>query len=395
MKSKKIIVAGLSVAMVMGVMTGCDGKTDTTDTTTTTVAGLINGTDATIGDPAADATTTAASEAVTYELVYVDKMTIDYSKYVDVSNWKNASVKAEDVELTDFEKQYYVAYALETTLGITREDITDRTVQAGDTVTIDFKGYVDGEELENGSGEGAELTIGSGQFIEGFESGLVGAAIGETVTLELAFPDPYPNNEELSGVPVKFDVTVKAISGYGEVADDAIASATASLEKSYATYDEYAASVIETAQTERTQNAVWQAVIDNCEQLAVNEELQEEYISTYLYYFSSMSQYYGVDMETFLYYYYGFDTVDAFKEALAPSAEQYAFQAMVVLGIADMENITVTEDDIIDDYNTELQNTYAGDEAAMTAAGNTKDAFMYDRVLEQVESLIYETIQVQ
>ena len=89
--------------------------------------------------------------------------------------------------------------------------MTDRAVETGDTVNIDYTGYIDGEVFDGGSATGAPLTIGSKRFIEGFEDGLIGAEIGESVTLNLNFPDPYDPNPDLSGVPVVFEVKVNSI----------------------------------------------------------------------------------------------------------------------------------------------------------------------------------------
>lgn len=77
------------------------------------------------------------------------------------------------------------------------EEITeDRAVQENDTVNIDYTGYMDGKEFSGGSATDTDLLIGSGQFIDGFESGLIGAKKGDEVTLNLKFPDPYQNNPD-------------------------------------------------------------------------------------------------------------------------------------------------------------------------------------------------------
>lgn len=89
--------------------------------------------------------------------------------------------------------------------------VTDRAVQKGDVANIDFVGYHDGVAFEGGTGTGFDLTIGSRQFIDGFEDGLIGARIGETRNLNLTFPDPYID-ETLAGEDVVFEVTVNSIS---------------------------------------------------------------------------------------------------------------------------------------------------------------------------------------
>ncbi|MEQ8663548.1 MAG: trigger factor, partial [Gammaproteobacteria bacterium] len=77
----------------------------------------------------------------------------------------------------------------------------ERPAADGDKLAIDFKGYIDGELFEGGSGEDFEIELGSGMMIEGFEDGLRGQLAGSEVTLELRFPDEY-RNDALAGKPV-------------------------------------------------------------------------------------------------------------------------------------------------------------------------------------------------
>jgi trigger factor len=86
-----------------------------------------------------------------------------------------------------------------------------RTVSDGDRVTFDFTGYVDGEKLDNASGEDMQLVIGEGQLIPGFEDGLKGSKAGEDRTLELKFPDEYPV-DNLKGKPARFECKVKEVA---------------------------------------------------------------------------------------------------------------------------------------------------------------------------------------
>ncbi len=79
-----------------------------------------------------------------------------------------------------------------------------------DILTLDYVGYMDGEAFQGGTGKDQKITLGSGQMIPGFEEGLVGAKAGESVTLELTFPEDYAN-QELAGKDVKFEVDVKQV----------------------------------------------------------------------------------------------------------------------------------------------------------------------------------------
>jgi len=86
----------------------------------------------------------------------------------------------------------------------------DRAAQDGDTVHIDFKGFIDGEAFEGGSAEDVPLVLGSGSMIDGFESGLLGAKAGETRTVEVTFPEDY-RAEHLAGKPASFEITVRKV----------------------------------------------------------------------------------------------------------------------------------------------------------------------------------------
>ncbi len=85
-----------------------------------------------------------------------------------------------------------------------------RAAQNGDTVVIDFVGKIDGTAFEGGAAEGHHLTLGSGQFIPGFEEGLIGVKPGEQRAVPVSFPAEY-QAEHLAGKAAIFDVTVQEL----------------------------------------------------------------------------------------------------------------------------------------------------------------------------------------
>ena len=89
-------------------------------------------------------------------------------------------------------------------------EVTDRPAKLTDTVTIDFVGKKDGAEFEGGSAKDFELTLGSGQFVPGFEDQVVGMSVGETKDIGITFPEDY-QAEDLKGQPAVFTVTVHKI----------------------------------------------------------------------------------------------------------------------------------------------------------------------------------------
>ncbi len=134
---------------------------------------------------------------------------LDMDSYITVGNYKGLKLEKTITIATQDDVEAEIEGLLETY----PVEVTDRTeVKKGDTVKMDYVGRMDGEKFDGGSAEDATLVIGSGMFIDGFEDGLIGAVVGEECVLKLNFPDPYPNNTDLSGKAVEFTVTVKSIS---------------------------------------------------------------------------------------------------------------------------------------------------------------------------------------
>ncbi len=99
----------------------------------------------------------------------------------------------------------------------------DGAAKSGDRLTIDFVGKIDGEPFEGGSAEDAQIVLGSGKFIPGFEEGLTGAKAGEEREIDATFPEDYPE-AHLAGKTARFEVKVKEVGG----ARDAASSTTIS-----------------------------------------------------------------------------------------------------------------------------------------------------------------------
>ena len=127
---------------------------------------------------------------------------------VTLGDYMGIEVEKSDVEVTDEEVMAEIDKERESNSRTITVD--DRAVEDKDIVTIDFEGFVDGEAFEGGKAEDYSLTIGSHSFIDNFEEQLIGAKIGEEVTVNVTFPENY-QAEELAGKPAEFKVTVKEI----------------------------------------------------------------------------------------------------------------------------------------------------------------------------------------
>ncbi len=132
---------------------------------------------------------------------------IKLSKYVELGKYEGIDVDTS----SDRFKEYYDA---QISSDVENNDLyvqkTEGKVEDGDIANIDYEGKKDGVAFEGGTSKGYDLEIGSGSFIDGFEDGLIGVNIGDTVDLNLTFPENY-GNEELNGAAVVFTVKVNYV----------------------------------------------------------------------------------------------------------------------------------------------------------------------------------------
>lgn len=154
------------------------------------------------GEPAIEPVEKSVNDGMAYVAVF------EVMPEVTLNSLGDVTVKRPVVEVTDEDLNEMVEKLRKQR--ITWNEV-DRAAQEGDQITINFKGYMDGEAFEGGSAEGIPLELGSKGMIEGFEEGLVGARAGEARTLELTFPESY-HAEKLAGKPATFEVEVTKVS---------------------------------------------------------------------------------------------------------------------------------------------------------------------------------------
>ena len=264
--------------------------------------------------------------------------------HIKLGQYKGVEVTVEYLEVTEEDIEYAIQMDLEE--AATLVEVTDRTaVESGDTVNIDFKGMLDGVAFEGGTATDFDLEIGSGQFIEGFEEKLIGVNVGETVELDLKFPETY-NNEELAGQDVVFEVTVNAIQKMvtPELTDEFVKEFT-----DFETVDAYRASIrerlekeyAETMKRNKTRN-VLNAIIDNAEIISYPESITNRIEENMISEQTSYASMYGMELEDFLLGMYGM-TLEQFNIEIASIAEEAAAQQLVIEAIMEAENIEFSE----------------------------------------------------
>lgn len=272
-----------------------------------------------------------------------------YSKYVELGEYKGIEYTREVAEVTDDQVQSqvdsFVSGLTETT------EVKDRAVKTGDVVNIDYVGTMDGEEFEGGSAEGYDLEIGSKSFIDGFEDGLIGHDIGEKVSLDIKFPDEYPNDPEKAGKDVNFAVTINSIS---EKKVPELTDALVKENTEYDTIDAYKESIRENLEQQAESNADSQAendifnkVLENCKITGYDEAEVKELVDEQFEQFKQTAkQYeaYGYTYEKILEA-NGYTSEDELKEGITEYCKEYLEQKMVLYCIAKAEGIKATSDE--------------------------------------------------
>lgn len=184
------------------------------------------------------------------------------------------------------------------------EDVTEGTVEEGDVANIDYVGKKDDVAFDGGTAAGYDLTIGSGTFIPGFEEGLVGVKIGDTVDLNLTFPEQY-HSADLAGAEVVFTVTVNSVKRPMEYSDAAVEKLTEGEHKDMASYEAAVKEEMENTniQNQKTEaeNIFWEKVMETSVFEGVPEEVVEYDVNANIEYNRTMLlYYYGVTLEDYL-----------------------------------------------------------------------------------------------
>ena len=216
---KKVVAAMLAACMAVS-LTAC-GNSDSSqkNTAETKSASDENKTD---------------SEETKEEVIRIVSVK-DVSDYVTIGDYKGFTLDRYTQAVTDDDVDAQISYELQDKV----TEVTDGTVENGDTVTINYTGTVDGKEFDGGSAQDYDLVVGEGSMgIDGFEEGLIGMKKGETKELTLTLPEGYSENDSLSGKEAVFKITLQKFARVPELTDDWVAANT-----DYKTVDEYKQSV--------------------------------------------------------------------------------------------------------------------------------------------------------
>lgn len=279
------------------------------------------------------------------ELVYLKDFKA--ADYVKLGEYKGLEVNLAKPEVTEDEIMQYVNYTLDA--AATTTEVTGRAVQMGDIANIDYVGKMDGVAFDGGTAQGYDLTIGSGQFIPGFEDGCIGIEIGETKDVEVTFPDPY-SNPDLAGKPAVFTVTVNAIKEkqVPEFTDEFVKGLAM---EGVSTTEEYKNYVKDSLMDQKMmdyesqmETMVVNAATKNCEFKEVPSGMVDRMNTTLTNNIGSYASMYGMNIRSYVAAVYG-GTEEQFEETLLNQTKLMAQQYIMMQAIADKEGITISEEE--------------------------------------------------
>ena len=268
---------------------------------------------------------------------------------MEIDGYKGIEVEKKSTEVTDELIDKEIEQVRERNSRLVT--VEDRAAENGDTAVIDFEGFVDGEAFEGGKAEGYNLSLGSGNFIPGFEEQIVGHKTGEEFSINVKFPDDY-QAEELKGKDAEFKITLHEIKTkeLPEVDDEFVQDVS-----DKETLEEYKEELKETV-AKRLKDEADKDVDDKISEKLMEllegeipEAMYENQTNDMVRDFEMRLRSQGMDMQTYMQY-MGMD-VNALKGMYRDEAEKRVKLRLALETIARKENIEVTEADVEDEYS--------------------------------------------
>lgn len=330
--------------------------------------------------------------------------TVDPDDYVTLGNYQDLNVDVTYVTYTEEDvqaaiEQELAAYVQIYDLYDYEPIVSANTVESGSIVNIDYEGKIDGETFDGGSAQGAHLEIGSGSFIDGFEDGLIGKTVGETVDLDLTFPDDYQNTD-YAGKDAVFTVSINSIDDRKtpEYTDDLISQIYGS--SGITTYDDYVQYIkdyVESSCNDQNDtaldNAVWDAVYATCEVSDPPQSMVDKQYEDLVEYFEAYAEYSNMDMDTFITSQMGMDT-ETFEAQNQESAKEQAQIELAYMALAKAEGIEVTDDMVNEVAEAEYADYgYESADAIIEAMGQEdfESYVLRKKVMERLKELVTVT----
>ncbi|ASA97779.1 MULTISPECIES: trigger factor [Anoxybacillus] len=276
-------------------------------------------------------------------LIFTAKVTV--KPEVTLGQYKGLEVEKLDDTVTDEDVEQELKRLQERHAELVVKE--EGTVENGDTVVIDFEGFVDGEPFEGGKAENYSLVVGSGTFIPGFEEQLIGMAAGEEKDIEVTFPEEY-HAEQLAGKPAVFKIKLHEIKTKQLPAlDDEFAK---DVDEEVETLDALKEKIKERLTNEKKEeaeaalrDAVVQKATENA-QMDIPEVMVKNETDRMIREFEQRLQMQGLNLD--LYYQFSGQDEAALREQMKEEAEKRVRVTLTLEAIVKAENIDVTEEEV-------------------------------------------------
>ncbi len=320
---------------------------------------------------------------------WVIKAEVTVKPEVKLGQYKELEVSKQDREVTDEDVATRLQREQESQAELVIKE--DEAAEIGDTVVIDFEGFVDGTAFEGGKGENHSLELGSGQFIPGFEEQLVGKKAGEETEVTVTFPEDY-QAEDLAGKEAVFKVTVHEVKGkelpelddeFAKDVDDTVES-LAELKEKYR--KELTEAKEKGAEDARDEEAIKKAV-ENAEIVDLPHVMVHDEVHRSMDEFLNNMQRQGISPE--LYYQLTGSTEEDLHKQFEGEAGNRVKTNLVIEAIAAAEAIEATEEDIANEIK-ELAEAYNMPEDQIKRV-LTEDMLKHDIKMKKAVELVTGT----
>ena len=273
--------------------------------------------------------------------------------------------------------------------------IKEDAAELGDTVVIDFVGSVDGVEFDGGKGDNFSLELGSGQFIPGFEDQLVGAKAGETVDVNVTFPEDY-QAEDLAGKDAKFVTTVHEVKAKEVPAlDDELAKdideEVETLDELKAKYRKELEAAKEIAYDDAVEGAALELAVANAEIVELPEEMVHDEVHRAMNEFMGNMQRQGISPE--MYFQITGTTQEDLHKQYEADADKRVKTNLVIEAVAAAEGFDATEEEIQKEIN-DLAAEY-NMEVSQVSALLSPEMLKHDITMKKAVEVITSTAKVK
>lgn len=372
-KMKKKLVLLLTAIMAVSVFCSCGNKEEKPQESSQVQA-----------SDSSDSTQKSENAGNDTAIILKDR---DVENYVTLGEYKGISVTAPAATVSEENLNAMVMQMYNSFVTAENGGITDRAVKNEDTVNISYVGKKDDVAFDGGTADGTLLTIGSNSYIDGFETGLIGVMPGETVDLNLTFPENY-GNEELAGADVVFTVTVNFIMP-SEMKDEVIVSMGAAefsnVEELNQYVNDYMSEIAESDRENQIKSSVINTFITNCKFEELPEDLVEKYETNIRNNIGTSAFSSGVDEDTYCYYNYGMD----FESFVSDYAQQAAKQGLALQALANTEGLNIEDEELntmLEEYAADGGYNNVEEMIGSNSLEDYREYFMFEKVADYLVS---------